>query len=165
MGSSSFLPPGPEALSRDNSCPRSRKIGAARPADGASLRAMKPLVLCLFLGAACGVVRADDPPAYEPTRFFRTQILPILERRRYECHSEAEGQDDGGLVLDSRAGWTRGGDHGPAVIPKDLAKSHLIRSIRSDDPGTRMPPEDPLPPLEVALLQTWVLLGAPDPRE
>jgi hypothetical protein len=56
----------------------------------------------------------------------------------------------------------RGGDHGPAVVPNNLGKSPLIRSIRSTDPGTRMPPEDPLPPLEVALRQTWVMLGAPD---
>ncbi len=108
---------------------------------------------------------ADEaaPPAYEPARFFRTQILPILEHRCFECHSEQEGQDDGGLVLDSRTGWEKGGDHGPAVVPGELAKSPLIRSIRSHDPGQLMPPDDPLPALEIALLQTWVLLGAPDP--
>jgi hypothetical protein len=126
---------------------------------------MKFLAWCLFLGVYSQAAWAGDPPAYEPNRFFRTQILPILERRCYECHSEAEGQDDGGLVLDSRTGWVRGGDHGPAVVPNNLGKSPLIRSIRSNDPGTRMPPEDPLPPLEVALLQTWVMLGAPDPRK
>lgn len=115
---------------------------------------------------AVAVAAAGDPApqAYEPDRFFRTRILPILERRCFECHSEAEGQDDGGLVLDSRGGWVRGGDHGPAVVPENLQKSPLIRSIRSIDPGTRMPPDDPLSPLEIALLQTWVLLGAPDPR-
>jgi hypothetical protein len=117
-------------------------------------------------GLVIAVVAEDGPsaPSYEPARFFNTQILPILENRCFECHSEAEGQDDGGLVLDSREGWMLGGDHGPAVVPKDLGKSSLIRSIRSHDPGTLMPPDDPLSPLEIALLQTWVLLGAPDPR-
>lgn len=84
---------------------------------------------------------AGDPMAvtYEPSRFFRTQILPILEHRCYECHSEEEGQDDGGLVLDSRSGWEKGGDHGPAVVPKDLGKSPLVRAILSHDPGSLMP--------------------------
>lgn len=115
------------------------------------------LIPTLFAGS-------PDPPAYEPGRFFLTQILPILEKRCYECHSEAEDQDDGGLVLDTRSGWMKGGDHGPAVVPGEPRKSPLIRSIHSTDPGARMPPEDPLPPLEIALLQTWVMLGAPDPR-
>lgn len=128
---------------------------------------MKYGFLFLLAGSlVIAVVAEDGPsaPSYEPARFFNTQILPILENRCFECHSEAEGQDDGGLVLDSREGWMLGGDHGPAVVPKDLGKSSLIRSIRSHDPGTLMPPDDPLSPLEIALLQTWVLLGAPDPR-
>jgi hypothetical protein len=128
---------------------------------------MKHGLLSLLVGGLLIASLAEEtpaPPAYEPARFFNTQILPILENRCFECHSEAEGQDDGGLVLDSRGGWMQGGDHGPAVVPKDLGKSPLIRSIRSHDPGALMPPDDPLPPLEIALLQTWVLLGAPDPR-
>ncbi len=101
---------------------------------------------------------------YEPARFFRTQILPILESRCFECHSEAEGVDEGGLVLDTKEGWMLGGDHGPAVVPKNLGKSSLIRTIRSKNSGNLMPPDERLPAIEIALLETWVLLGAPDPR-
>lgn len=121
--------------------------------------------LCLTIAIpGLGLLAADPATGYDPATFFLTQIEPILERRCYDCHSEIEEQDDGGLVLDSRAGWTRGGDHGPAITPKNLAKSPLLRSIRSTDPGTRMPPDESLPPIEVALLQTWIMLGAPDPR-
>jgi hypothetical protein len=83
----------------------------------------------------------------------------------YESVFSLWGAVMGGVnLLMHGAGWMEGGDHGPAVVPKDLGKSPLIRSIRSHDPGTLMPPDDPLSPLEIALLQTWVLLGAPDPR-
>lgn len=123
------------------------------------------LSLCAYGFITAGVAQELSPRAYDSERFFRSQILPILEKRCYQCHSDAEEQDDGGLVLDTRAGLAQGGDHGPAVVPKNLGKSPLIRAIVSHDPGTLMPPEEALPPIEIALLQTWVLLGAPDPRE
>lgn len=117
----------------------------------------------LLLGAAA---LAGEPASsyYDPAQFFRTQIEPILAKRCYECHSKEQDADDGGLVLDSKEGWMTGGDHGPAVTPKNLKKSPLIRTIKSHDSGNLMPPDERLPPIEIALLETWVLLGAPDPR-
>ncbi len=101
--------------------------------------------------------------AGEADRFFRVQIEPILERRCYECHS-LEHEVEGGLALDSGAGWRRGGEHGPAVLPHNLAQSLLIRAVRHGETETAMPPRAKLPAVEIALLETWVLLGAPDPR-
>lgn len=106
----------------------------------------------------------EQTPPYEGGRFFRTRILPILERRCFECHSQAQGMD-GGLALDSRKGWEVGGDHGPAIKPKDLKNSPLIHAIRHLDSDSAMPPDEKMSPLEIVLLETWVLLGAPDPRE
>jgi hypothetical protein len=102
-------------------------------------------------------------PAYEPDEFFRTQILPILQTRCYECHSR-EHEAEGELFLDSKLGWETGGENGPAVKPGDLKNSPLIQAIRHLDSDSAMPPKKKLPPIEIALLETWVLLGAPDPR-
>lgn len=100
---------------------------------------------------------------YEPAQFFRTQILPILQRRCYECHSHGH-EVEGELALDSKLGWETGGENGPAVKPGDLKNSPLIQAIRHLDSNSAMPPKKKLPPIEIALLETWVLLGAPDPR-
>jgi len=125
------------------------------------MRTLLFITLCLLSLATAG----DNEPAaaYEPTKFFNTQILPILENRCFECHSKNE-EIDGGLNLDSRAGWEIGGDHGPAVRPHDLKRSPLIHAIRHHDSDSAMPPDEKLPAIEIALLETWVLLGAPDPR-
>lgn len=118
----------------------------------------------IFVAALATAWAEDSSPPYEGGRFFRTRILPILERRCFECHSEKEGSD-GGLALDTRRGWETGGDHGPAIKPRDLKNSPLIQAIRHLDSDSAMPPDEKMSPLEIALLETWVLLGAPDPRE
>lgn len=102
--------------------------------------------------------------ADESSDFFNIQVLPILKNRCLECHSR-EHEIEGGLTLDSKAGWQRGGDSGPAVRPRDLKNSLLIKAIRHHDEESAMPPKEKLPALEIAMLETWVLMGAPDPRK
>jgi hypothetical protein len=95
--------------------------------------------------------------------FFEKQIAPILKRRCYECHSHESGKAKGGLVLDSRHGWKTGGSEGPAIIPGKPGESLLIEAVRYE--GYEMPPEKQLSASEIALLEKWVAIGAPDPRE
>ncbi len=101
--------------------------------------------------------------ARDGAAFFESKILPILQSRCYECHSQSH-KVKGGLALDSKSGWQTGGDHGAAIIPGDLDKSHLIKAIRYLDPEMEMPPKGKLQAEEIALLEKWVTLGAPDPR-
>ena len=95
--------------------------------------------------------------------FFEKQIAPILKRRCYECHSHESGKAKGGLVLDSRHGWKKGGSEGAAIVPGKPGESLLIEAVRYE--GYEMPPEQQLPASEIALLEKWVAMGAPDPRE
>jgi len=119
------------------------------------------MLIALLAHTNAGANERDE--GYEPERFFRAQVLPILQNRCFECHSSAH-EIEGGLSLDSRAGWEKGGDNGPAVKPKDLKNSPLIQAIRHLDSDSAMPPKKKLAPIEIALLETWVLLGAPDSR-
>ncbi|HEY2909658.1 MAG TPA: DUF1553 domain-containing protein, partial [Gemmataceae bacterium] len=70
----------------------------------------------------------------------------------------------GELRLDTRDGLLKGGTTGPSIVPGDPAKSLLIKAIRHGDPDLKMPPEKKLAAAEIADLEAWVKMGAPDPR-
>lgn len=126
---------------------------------------MKSLRLLCFAAVFIISAKAEDAPPFrfDVDQFFRVQIEPILKKRCFECHSHAH-KTKGDLALDSRPGWEVGGESGPAVKPGDLKNSPLVQAIRHHDEDTAMPPDEKLPPIEIALLETWVMLGAPDPR-
>ena len=99
----------------------------------------------------------------EELNFFESKIRPLLVERCYGCHS-SQGTLMGGLRLDTKEGWLAGGSRGPAIIPGQPGQSLLIKAINYKDPNLTMPPQGILPLEEIALLEQWVGLGAPDPR-
>ncbi|MCS7465420.1 PSD1 and planctomycete cytochrome C domain-containing protein [Stieleria sp. ICT_E10.1] len=108
---------------------------------------------------------ADDGADAKAIAYFETHIRPLLASRCYSCHSARSGNEEGGLVLDTRDGWMRGGDQGVAIVPGDADASLLIRAVRYSDPDMQMPPDKALPAASIAHLERWVEIGAPDPRE
>jgi cytochrome c553 len=114
----------------------------------------------MLLALAAGV----GGNASEGTDFFEKRVRPILVERCQECHEEA-GKKKGGLALDSRAGWVAGGDSGAAVIPGRPEESRLIEAVRYKNRDLQMPPKNALSEAEVQVLERWVAMGAPDPRE
>jgi len=120
-------------------------------------------MFALALGASMSVaeIQASEADAME---FFERRVRPLLISHCYECHS-ADESVKGGLVLDSRAGWSIGGDSGPALVPGDPEASLLVQSVRYTDPILQMPPKTRLSTSEVEILEQWVAMGAPDPRE
>ncbi len=115
-----------------------------------------------------GVAHAADAPKPTPEQidFFEKNIRPLLADACYSCHSLKEGKKKGGLVLDSREGWEKGGDSGPSIIPGDPDKSLFIKAVRYNDEALQMPPKgQKLPTDKIALLEQWVKMGAPDPRD
>jgi Planctomycete cytochrome C len=102
--------------------------------------------------------------ASEETDFFEQRVRPILVERCQECHEEV-GKRKGGLALDSRSGWMAGGDSGVAVVPGRPDESRLIEAVRYKNRDLQMPPKNALSGSEVQVLERWVAMGAPDPRE
>ena len=117
----------------------------------------------LWLVVIASLTCALTADSADGTEFFETRIRPLLIERCYECHS-AERKVKGGLRLDTRDGWETGGDTGPAIVPGDPEKSLLVTAVRYVDPEFQMPPKHRLAPAEVAALEAWVKMGAPDPR-
>ncbi|HTM48700.1 MAG TPA: PSD1 and planctomycete cytochrome C domain-containing protein [Bryobacteraceae bacterium] len=95
--------------------------------------------------------------------FFEKKIRPVLAESCYGCHSAASKPPQGGLQVDSRDGLRRGGGSGPAVVPKDPSKSLLLAALKQSG-ALKMPPGKPLSPEVVADFETWITMGAPDPR-
>ncbi len=125
--------------------------------------------LVVTFGVSLPAFAAAPAPTTKPLTkqeidFFETKIRPILADNCYECHSMQEHKSKGGLVLDSKDGWMKGGKHGPEIVPGDPSKSFLIKAINYGVKDYEMPPDDKLEPQEIALLTQWVRMGAPDPR-
>ncbi|MDG2134226.1 MAG: PSD1 and planctomycete cytochrome C domain-containing protein [Phycisphaerales bacterium] len=95
--------------------------------------------------------------------FFEAKIRPLLLGRCLNCHSDQGSRVRAGLRLDTHTQLLVGGDTGPAIVPGDPDASLLIQAVRYDDPGLEMPPRGRLTNDEIALLEEWVLRGAPMP--
>ncbi len=118
------------------------------------------LTLCSLLAALPATVIADTAGA----DFFETKIRPLLVDNCYECHSAGK-KTKGGLRLDLKSGWEKGGENGPAIVPGKPDESLLIKAVRYGNKDLQMPPKDKkLAPEQIALLEEWIQMGAPDPR-
>lgn len=106
--------------------------------------------------------RTDSEPYAAGIEFFEKSIRPVLVERCYKCHSQNSDKVEGGLLLDSRESTRRGGETGPAVVPKNIDESLLLEAIRYE--GLEMPPDSRLSEKIVANFERWIEMGAPDPR-
>ncbi len=134
--------------------------------------------LCLLGGSLTEVKRGDSvqaadeprPPATSPAtspnapapsqgavdeEYFEKKVRPILVERCQKCHNSQKAK--GGLHLDSRAGFLRGGDSGPAL--------NLLPQVLQYEGDIRMPPQGKLPQTELDILLRWLAAGAPWPQD
>ncbi|MFM8469547.1 MAG: DUF1549 domain-containing protein [Limisphaerales bacterium] len=108
----------------------------------------------IFLALVCsvGVASADVD--------FRTQIGPIFEHACIRCHGADSAK--GGLRLDTKEGFLKGGKHGPLLNAKEYEKSELLRRVKLPrDHEDIMPQEtEPLSGPHKNWLTDWVRTGA-----
>jgi hypothetical protein len=124
-----------------------------------SRRLLLPAALALLLPGL--LAAADGAPAIPD---FNAEVRPILAGFCFKCH----GPDDKGrkakLRLDVREVATRPAKSGDiAIVPGDVAASHLIARITSSDQDEVMPPpatQKTLSALQKDILTRWIAGGA-----
>ncbi|MDB4508328.1 PSD1 and planctomycete cytochrome C domain-containing protein [Akkermansiaceae bacterium] len=95
--------------------------------------------------------------------FFEEKVRPLLDKHCLKCHSE-EKKIKGGLLLDRKSGWEKGGDSGPVIVLGKPEDSLLIAMVKHNPEVESMPPKSKLSGPEIATLEKWIKMGAPDPR-
>lgn len=95
--------------------------------------------------------------------FFESKVRPLLVEKCLECHSH-QTETSGGLSLDSREDWIKGGDSGQAIALEQWDQSLVWKAVSYRDPHLQMPPSGKLSDKEIAILKQWLASGALDPR-
>ncbi len=133
----------------------SMRFSAAQPT------CLRSLVTILFVTLALPVTIADDT-ADKAMELFEKQVRPTLINQCIRCHGAEKQQ--GGLRLDTREAWAKGGDSGTPIVAGDPDRSLLLSAIRYEHPDLEMPPRGKLPEHTIAAFEAWVKMGAIDPR-
>jgi mono/diheme cytochrome c family protein len=103
------------------------------------------------------------PPDARKVDFVR-DIQPIIEVSCTQCHGR--GKDKGGLSMETRAAFLKGGDSGAVVVPGKSVESYVIETISGLDPDNVMPQKGKkLTSEQVALFRAWIDQGLPWPQE
>lgn len=106
--------------------------------------------------AAAEDVSADD------AKFFREEVQPLLKESCLRCHGEK--QQKSGLRLDSRDAVLKGGQNGPAIVPKKPDESLLMKVLEYSG-DIQMPPDAKLDEEKITIFKKWIEKDAPWPVE
>ncbi len=126
-----------------------------------------PTLALLALGsvASAPLFAAESAPLPpEHVDFFENKIRPMLVNHCLECHSQEKGKVKGGLNMDTRADFLKGGENGVSLKPGDVSGSAVVKAIEWAD-DLQMPPKKKLTDEQISIFKQWVSMGAPDPRE
>ena len=123
---------------------------------------IRMIIGCVFFCTCSFTLQAEKPLEIE---FFQSKVEPLLKEKCLGCHSHEAIAMEGGLTLDSKAGWSEGGDRGPAIIPGKPDESLVLTAVKYENDDLQMPPGEKLSDEEIAILREWIKRGAVDPRE
>ena len=111
-------------------------------------------------GVALFLVSQALAQSPEQSDYFEKRVRPILANRCQGCHNPKTGK--AGLDLTSAAGFHRGADTGPIVVPGDVENSRMLQ-VAGYRERLKMPPTGRISEEEFGTLREWVKMGAPWP--
>src|SRR6478752_4813358 len=96
---------------------------------------------------ACLVLLAGLAGWHTATTFageidFNRDIRPILADKCFRCHGPDSDARQADLRLDREADAKADREGNPAIVPRQAAKSELVRRITHEDEAERMPPPE-----------------------
>lgn len=121
---------------------------------------MRSIVGSFVLLAASALV-GHAQSATEPSDLFETKIRPLLADKCFTCHTDSRM---GGLQLDTREHFLKGGKSGPIVVPGDPDASLMMKALRYTDARLKMPPTGKLSADQLASVEAWIKAGATWPQ-
>ncbi len=152
----------PRLTERTNTTTRQQPIPQVSDQSMRSLFFPVRLSICFAAFVAMSFANQYRVHADDGTKFFETEIRPVLVERCYPCHSAAKNKQQGGLLLDSRDGIRAGGESGPAVVPGEIDQSLILDAMNYK--SFEMPPAGKLDEAVIAKFEQWIKTGATDPR-
>ncbi len=114
---------------------------------------MRFVLIILF----CSLLSQGQTASPQQQEFFEKRVRPILVSRCQTCHNPKAGK--AGLDLTSAAGFRKGTDTGPAVVPGDVEHSRILQVVGYLE-RVKMPPTGKISDQEISTLREWVALGA-----
>jgi hypothetical protein len=91
---------------------------------------------------------------------FKKDIVPILEKHCYECHSEQRKKKKAGYVFDDLETLKLDINPKGAIVPGNPAESHFFVVIADRNHEAHMPPNDNVPSEDVEKIREWIMEGA-----
>jgi mono/diheme cytochrome c family protein len=114
---------------------------------------------CVLLVVSPWVGHAQS--AADSSDLFEAKIRPLLAEKCFTCHTEARM---GGLQLDTREHFLKGGKSGAIVVAGDPDASLMMKALRYTDARLKMPPTGKLSDDQLASVEAWIKAGATWPQ-
>ncbi|MCA9171195.1 MAG: DUF1549 domain-containing protein, partial [Planctomycetales bacterium] len=125
-------------------------------------RLLRFSLLTLLAVQSCSELVVAQELDAEGIEFFESRIRPVLVEHCYQCHSPEMKAPKGELRVDSRDLLRQGGESGHAVVPGRAEESLILSALKYE--MFEMPPAGKLGDQIIEDFQTWIEMGAPDPR-